>query len=183
MIYVFLADGFEEIEALVPVDLLRRAEIAVSTVGIGSKKIRGSHGIEVICDFEAEEVSPNNDLVGIILPGGMPGTKTLGNTATVHDFIDYCAQNHLLIAAICAAPSILGKKGLLEGKRAVCFPSFEKDLLNAIIAYGYVCTDDNFITAKGAGSSIEFALEIGRYFKGDREARRLRDSIQCPPSY
>ena len=178
---MFLADGFEEIEALVPVDLLRRAESPSLLWALAPRKSE-LPGIEVICDFEAEEVSPNNDLVGIILPGGMPGTKTLGNTATVHDFIDYCAQNHLLIAAICAAPSILGKKGLLEGKRAVCFPSFEKDLLNAIIAYGYVCTDDNFITAKGAGSSIEFALEIVRYFKGDREARRLGQHTM-PMSY
>ncbi|MGI6772919.1 MAG: DJ-1 family glyoxalase III [Acutalibacteraceae bacterium] len=180
MIYVFLADGFEEVEALTPVDILRRAEIAVSTVGIGSKRISGSHGIDIICDFEADEVKPNSDLVGIILPGGMPGTKNLGNSSTVHDFIDYAAQNHLLIAAICAAPSILGRKGLLEGKRAVCFPSFEKDLINATIAYGYVCIDDNYITAKGAGASVDFALAIVAYFKGEREARKLRESIQCP---
>ena len=125
MIYIFLAEGFEECEALAPIDILRRAGLDVKTVGIGSKIVTGSHNIPIVCDLEETELSTEN-LEAVILPGGMPGTLNLENSPTVQKFLEFAAKNQLIIAAICAAPSILGHKGLLKGKKATCFTGFEK---------------------------------------------------------
>ena len=127
---MFIANGFEEIEALCPLDLLRRADLEVKTVGIGGKEICGSHGITVLTDIEDKEYSdPSPDM--IILPGGMPGTTNLEASCTVNEAISTAVKNNTYIAAICAAPMILGKKGLLNGKTAVCFPGFEEYLQGA----------------------------------------------------
>lgn len=159
MIYVFLADGFEECEALVPIDILRRANISVKTVGVGSKNITGSHGITVACDFTENE-AVKEDLNGIILPGGMPGTLNLEKSDTVQSFIDYSANNNLLIGAICAAPSILGHKGLLKGKKATCFTGFEKALIGAEVSDTPVVRDENIVTAYGAGAAFPFGFAL-----------------------
>ena len=159
MIYVFLADGFEECEALVPIDILRRADIPVKTVGVGSKDITGSHGITVACDLTEDEVVTDN-LKGIMLPGGMPGTLNLEKSETIQSFIDYAANNSLLIGAICAAPSILGHKGLLNGKKATCFTGFEKDLIGAEVLSVPVVRDGNFVTAYGAGAAFPFGFTL-----------------------
>ncbi|MBR4973748.1 MAG: DJ-1/PfpI family protein, partial [Clostridia bacterium] len=165
MIYVFLADGFEECEAIAPIDILRRAQIEVSTVGIGSKSVTGSHGITVECDIEENQAVFEN-LNGIILPGGMPGTLNLENNSTVQKFIDFAEKNNLLIAAICAAPSILGHKNLLNGKKATCFTGFEKELLGANVLNEPVVCDQNFITAYGAGAALDFGFQIVSAIKG-----------------
>ena len=180
MIYVFLAKGFEEVEAIATIDVIRRAEIEVCTVGVGSKLIVGSHNIPVFCDLEENEVSADDNVDGIILPGGMPGTLNLEKNKTVNDFIDYAVKNNKLIAAICAAPSILGHKGLLAGKEATCFPGFENELEGATISDKYVVTDGNIITARGMGSAIDFGLAISEYFCGKDEALRLKNTLQCP---
>ncbi len=177
MIYIFLADGFEECEALVPVDILRRADIQIKTVGVGSNIITGSHGISVTCDTINKNLSFEN-LQGIILPGGMPGTINLEKDATVQSAIDYCADNNLLIGAICAAPSILGHKNLLNGKKATCFPGFEKDLLGAIVCDTQVVCDGNIITSHGAGAAFEFGFEILAYLKGNDFADNLKKQMK-----
>ena len=123
MTYIFLAEGFEEIEALTPLDLLRRAGVDVKTVGIGGKRVVGSHGIAVEADIDENEVSGPLDM--IILPGGMPGTKNLMASETVMTAIHHAVQENAFIAAICAAPMILGKLGMLKGAEAVCYPGFE----------------------------------------------------------
>ena len=110
MIYVFLAEGFEETEAIAPIDLLRRSGRNVITVGVGNKTIKGSHGIPVTADITAEEISLNDELEMIVLPGGMPGTINLEKSEYVQSAIDYCVKNRKFIGAICAAPSILGHK-------------------------------------------------------------------------
>ena len=115
MIYVFLANGFEEIEALAPVDILRRAELEVKTVGVGGKTITGSHGITVTADIEEKDVT-TDDMELMILPGGMPGTLNLEKSPIVTTCAEYCAKNDIYLAAICAAPSVLGHLGLLNGK-------------------------------------------------------------------
>ena len=153
MVYFFIAEGFEEIEALCPLDLLRRAGVAVKTVGIGGDMIRGAHGITVQADIP-EGLYADAAPEMVILPGGMPGTLNLEKNKTVSDFIDYAVKNNKLIAAICAAPSILGHKGLLEGKEATCFPGFENELDGATISDKYVVTDGNIITARGMGSAF-----------------------------
>ena len=178
MIYMFLADGFEETEALVTLDMLRRVGIKVKTVGIGKKKIKGAHDIKVIADLRDKKIKLDKKLDGVILPGGMPGTLNLDKSLAVSSAVEFCAFNEKLVAAICAAPIVLGKRGLLKGRNAVCFPGFEKDLEGAVISDDSVCRDDHFITAKGAGVAVQFACEIITYLKGSNTANKLLGDIQ-----
>ena len=178
MVLVFLANGFEEIEALATVDLLRRAELDVTTVGIGGRLIRGSPGITVVADVEEDQFSMYG-VAAIVLPGGLPGTLNLEKSEVVQGVIDYAVENRLLIAAICAAPSILGHKGLLAGKAATCFPGYEQELTDAVISPDVVAVDGSYITAKGAGASIPFALAIISRLVSPEQAKRLEASLQC----
>ena len=179
MIYVFLAEGFEEIEALTPVDLLRRCELEVKTVGIQSQIVRGSHGIPVIWNIENNEIEFNNNLDMIVLPGGMPGTLNLEKSSKVQDSIDYCSENSIFIGAICAAPSILGHKNILKNKIATCFPGYESQLFGANISDDFVCVDDKIITAKGAGVSLNFSLKLIEVLISKERADLLTGSLQC----
>lgn len=176
MIYVFLANGFEECEALAPIDILRRAGFKLETVGINGKIAVGSHNISITCDITIDEAEFNN-LEAIILPGGMPGTINLENNSKVQKFIDYSVDNNLLIGAICAAPSILGHKNLLNGKKATCFPGFEKDLFGAVVLDTFVVRDGNIITAKGAGAAFQFGFELLSYLKNDKTANDLKKQM------
>ncbi len=178
MIYIFLADGFEEIEALAPLDILRRADLEVKTVGIGAKTIIGAHNIPVVCDITANEAKTQG-LEAVILPGGMPGTLNLEKDETVNKFIAFAAENNLLIGAICAAPSILGHKGLLNNKKATCFPSFETELIGAEVLAAPIARDGNIITSRGAGTAMDFGFEIMAYFKDRKTADELKKSMQC----
>ena len=177
MIYVFLANGFEEIEALAPVDILRRAEQEVKTVGVSGKTITGSHGITVTADIEEKDVT-TDDMEMMILPGGMPGTLNLEKSPIVTACARYCAANGVYLAAICAAPSILGEMGLLRGKAAVCFPGFEEALDGARLGTESVCRDGNIITAKGAGAALEFGERIAAEFVGAEKAAQVLASMQ-----
>ena len=179
MYYVFLANGFEQVEALAPVDIMRRAEIEVYTVGVGAKVITSSHNVPVVADVIDCEIAPDKDCEGIILPGGMPGTLNLEKAAMVQKFIDYCVENNLLIAAICAAPSILGHKGLLDGKKAVCFPGFEEQLGNADVQSDAVVTDSNIITGCGAGAAMKFGFEIVKYIQSEASANHFKAAMLC----
>lgn len=175
MLYLFLANGFETIEALAPIDILRRADIAVKTVSIADKTVTSAHQVSVIADLIGSEIELT-DLDGIILPGGSLGTKKLEESPLVVEWLAYCMEHHLLIGAICAAPSILGKLGYLLNKEATAFPTFQQYLPN--VSDTFVVTDDNIITARGAGVSIQFGLEIVTYFKGQEKADEIRKSIQ-----
>lgn len=180
MVYVFLAEGFEELEALAPVDVLRRGNIAVKTVGVGSKTVIGAHGIPVVCDITADE-AVTDGLEGIILPGGMPGTLNLENNPAVQKFIDYAAENGLFIGAICAAPSILGHKGLLKGRKAVCFNGFEAELEGADVLNIPAVRDENIITGWGAGGAVDFAFCYLEAISGDKQStEKLRCSMRYP---
>lgn len=179
MIYVFLADGFEETEAIAPIDLLRRAEKEVVTVGIKNDDVRSSHGIPVLCDATDLQVELDERLEMIVLPGGMPGTLNLEANPVVQSAIDYCAEKNLPIGAICAAPSILGKRGVLKGKSATCFPGFEKYLDGASVSEEKVVTDGNITTAAGAGVAVEFGLRLVEVLCGKERSEAIRRSIQC----
>lgn len=179
MFYMFFADGFEEVEAIAALDVIRRAGIEIESVGIGSKEIRGAHNITVICDKTEDEISVSDKLCGIILPGGMPGTTNLQNNVTVNKFIDFCVENNLFLCAICAAPMILGQKGLLINKEATCFPGFERYLEGASLSSEYVCTDGKIITAKGMGSAVNFGLAIVSAVKGEKASSELKSMLQC----
>lgn len=182
MVYVFFADGFEELEALSPVDVLRRAGIEVTTVGVGGRQITGAHQITVTCDVAADAAVPEA-LEMVVLPGGMPGTANLEASAVVMSFLDKALAEHKWIAAICAAPSILGHRGILDGKEAICFPGFEETLQGAVLSQRAVCVDasgeSRIVTAKGAGVALEFALALVECLKGEDAARKLRGSMQC----
>ena len=177
MIPVFLANGFEEIEALAAVDLLRRAGVEVVTVGVGTKVPVGAHNIAVCADIGEDELNVKA-IDGVVLPGGMPGTTNLEASAVVQSAIAYAAERGMLLAAICAAPSILGHGGYLCEKNATCYPGFESELTGAILGRGVV-VDGNIITASGAGVAVDFALELVRYLVSDEVALAIRGGIQC----
>lgn len=171
MIYMFLANGFEEIEALLPLDLMRRAGLEVKTVGVGGIDITGSHGITVKADMLDTDLSDSAPEC-VILPGGMPGTKNLDASAVVHKALDDALASEALICAICAAPMVLGKRGILCGKNATCFPGFEEYLEGANVG-GRVVRDGRVITAIGMGAALEFGIEIVAALLGRDAADKL----------
>jgi 4-methyl-5(b-hydroxyethyl)-thiazole monophosphate biosynthesis len=160
MVYLFLAEGFEECEALIPLDILRRANIEVKTIGVTGKTVCGSHNIPVVCDEEIENIEFSSDISAVILPGGMPGTLNLKANKKLENIILEANNNGLIVAAICAAPLILGNLGLLKGKSAICYPGFENELIGAQISEKCVAKDGNIITAKGVGAAFDFGFEI-----------------------
>jgi len=175
---MFLADGFEEVEALAPLDLLRRAGADVKTVGIGKKIVCGAHNISVYADLEDSELT-SLDAEMVILPGGMPGTLNLAASSVVADALKTALRNDSYIAAICAAPSILGEAGILNGKRAVCFPGFEDSLKGATVTSDGVVRDGKVITGAGMGVALEFGLELVSCLYGEEKAKELFASTQA----
>ena len=178
MIYMFLANGFEEVEALCPLDLIRRAGLDIKTVGVVGKHITGAHGITVEADMTADALSDNKP-TAVILPGGMPGTTNLGASPIVHRALDDANREGALVSAICAAPMILGKRGDLRGKEATCFPGFEDYLEGATLSTAKVACDGRYITAAGMGVALDFGLAIVAYFCGEEKAAALRAAVQA----
>ena len=177
MVYIFLADGFEEIEALTQVDYLRRAGIEVKTVGVTGKTVHGAHGISVLSDITEKDVVLDEDLSMVILPGGIPGVPNLSKSETVIDALEYAYKNDKFIAAICAAPTLVAKYGYLEGKNAVCYPSMEDELYGANRVDAPVVRDGKIITARAAGASEEFAFELIRALTSKEAAEKVRHAI------
>ncbi len=177
MVYLFLADGFEEIEALCALDFLRRAGIDVKTVGVSGKVANGSHNIPVMCDITENELDKDADFDMIILPGGLPGSTNLDNSEVVDYMLKKAVMKDKFICAICAAPFILGKRGMLKGKMATCYPGFENQLDGAAIVNEGVVRDGKIITGRAMGSSHDFALEIIEALKGEGERQRLKDAV------
>ena len=176
MVYFFLADGFEEIEALCPLDLCRRAGIEAKTVSITeSKTVTGSHGISVVCDLNSDITLSDFDMM--VLPGGMPGSTNLDASKLVDACINYAIKNDKYIAAICAAPMILGKRGILSGKEAICFPGFEQYLEGAKISDKKVVLDGRILTGAGMGVSHDFGLKMVEIFCGKETADNLCSSV------
>ena len=172
MIYIALADGFEEIEALGAVDILRRSELEVKTVSItDSLEVCGAHGIKVLADIKTADVD-ESVLDAIVLPGGLPGADNLENCKFVTDLCVKSAKEGKILAAMCAAPKVFGVLGLLDGVKATCYPGFEARLFSAKVSRKRVVCDKNFITAKGAGVTHEFAQAIARALKKGTAAKR-----------
>ena len=178
MVYMFLAEGFEEIEALAPLDLLRRAGVSVVTVGIGGESITGSHGITVKADTSDKKVKLD-EIEMVILPGGMPGTKNLDASGVVHKALDLAKECDAYITAICAAPMILGKRGELNGKSAVCYPGFEEYLIGAKLNPREikVARDGKYITARGMGVAVDFGLALVEVLCGKEKSAELRSAV------
>lgn len=174
---IFLADGFEEIEALTVVDLLRRANIEISTVSImGRKNVTGSHNITVEADALLEEADFDS-LDMLILPGGMPGTTNLADCKALTDKIKEFDEKDKMLCAICAAPTVFGKLGILKGKKACCFPGREDDLLGADVQTSSVTKDGHFITSRGMGTAIDFGLAIIEHYQGSDAATSMASKI------
>ena len=178
MVYVLLAEGFEEIEALAPVDLLRRAGLTVVTVSVGKENtVTGAHGISVATDAHITDIEDCSEAELLLLPGGMPGTTNLNASSDVHRLIDSAVAGGKRIAAICAAPMILGGRGILEGKCATCYPGFEDYLKGSTEIGGRVVTDGLITTAKGAGVAVEFALELITLICGAEISEKIKNGI------
>ncbi len=179
MVIVFLADGFEESEAICPIDILIRAGFDVKTVSVTSEKtVVGAHSIPIIADLTVDQLRIDTDsLDAVILPGGMPGTQNLLNSTHVTDTVKSAYANGKTVCAICAAPIVLAAAGILEGKSATCFPGFEDRLTGAIFTDSPVVTDGKIITAKGMGAAYRFGLEIVSELCGEEKARTLAESM------
>lgn len=179
MFYVFLADGFEETEAIAPIDVMRRAKLDVKTVGVTGEFVTSSHGVTVKADVTINDVDYKN-IEGVVLPGGMPGTINLEKSQAVLDCVKYAYENNKIVSAICAAPSILGHLGILKNKNATAFPGFETELKGANHTGGFVETDENVITARGAGCAIKFGHAIVAKAVSKDVADKICGEMQCP---
>ena len=177
MVYILLAPGFEEAEALVPVDMLRRANIETATVSITGEPVPGSHGVTVLADVTLDDVDLSRADM-IVLPGGGPGYKNLGKEPRVEQLVRKAAEKDLWVAAICAAPTLLGRWGLLEGKNAVCYPGMEEGLTGAQprMDQGFV-VDGKIITGRAAGSAFDFGLTLVETLAGKEESDKVRHGI------
>ena len=177
MVCIFLADGFEMIETLTPCDILHRAGLDVKLVSVNGKEfVRSTHGVDIKADMQLCDMDPNAvDMM--ILPGGMPGAKNLYETKPLIDLLMRHAEEKKPIAAICAAPFILGKCGLLSGKKATCYPGFETDLIGAEHSSCGVVVDGNIVTANGMGSSLDFALAICELLCGKEKRNEIAQAI------
>ena len=177
MVFVHLADGFEEIEALTTVDLLRRAEIETETVSVtGHLIVAGSHGIKVVADILFED-AVYTDCEMIVLPGGMPGAANLDAHEGLREKIYSFNKQGKWLAAICAAPIVFGHMGVLKGRKATCYPSFESNLEGAECVEDQVVSDQSVITSRGPATAMAFALKIVEELKGKEAADKLAASL------
>lgn len=176
MVYVLMADGFEDIEALEPIDIMRRAKIDVKTVGVMGKTATSSHNVTIQTDILIDDVN-TSDMEMLVLPGG-PGHTNLDESTPVQDLISYALENDIYIAAICASPSILGKRGILDGKKYTCFPGFEKFCSGGIFTGEKATLDGKILTGKGAGAAGDFGFKMVEILKDENLAETLRKEMQ-----
>lgn len=176
MVYVFLADGFEEMEALAPIDILRRAGVKVTTVGVGSMTPTGSHGVTVMADMSEEIFLPDDNTEAIVLPGGLPGTYNLEASETVKRAIRLASEHDITVAAICAAPSILAHAGLLQTRRATVHPNFVADLGDSFLDEDVVY-DAPFLTGRSAAYALDFSLKLTEILVNKETSDGIADAI------
>ena len=177
MVYVLLGTGFEVTEAMVPLVMMRRAGIDVCTVGINGKTVYGSRDIGIEADMELGEMDLTN-LEGIILPGGLGGVASIKASQAVLDAVKFAFDNHKLVAAICAGPTVLAQLGITDGKRATCYPGCETQMGSAVmVPDAAAITDGNVITGTSAGCAIPFALQLITALKGKEAADNVAQQI------
>lgn len=176
-VLIVLADGFEEIEAVTPMDVLRRAELEVTVAGLSGKTVKGAHGVSIEADITLDDYDEIPDL--IVLPGGMPGSKNLAKSKKVAELVHKINREGKIVSGICAAPAlVLAPTGLLNGKRATCYPGFENNFSNAVtFSQDRVVVDGNLVTSRGPGSALEFACELVRQLVGQDKAQELRQGL------
>ncbi|MEM5834950.1 MAG: DJ-1/PfpI family protein [Candidatus Aenigmatarchaeota archaeon] len=173
-VLVPLAEGFEEIEAITIIDVLRRAKIEVVTAFLQSNIVEGAHKIKVMADKRISEIN-EDEFDAIVLPGGNPGYINLANSKTVLELIKKFDEKNKVIGAICGAPLVLAKAGVIENKIATCYPGLEKNLPKP--KEGRVVIDKNIITSKGPGTALLFAIKLVEMLAGKKEAMRLKEEL------
>ena len=177
MVYVLLGSGFEETEAIAPIDLLRRAQIPTLTVGVDGKNITGGHGITVHADITISQMDLT-DLEMIVLPGGLGGVETVRNSAPAMEALRFAWENGKFVAAICAGPTVLADLGITDSKKCTCYPGCENGMGNAVMAADVPCVQDgHLITGTSAGCAIPFGLALVEALKGKAEADRIAAQI------
>lgn len=177
MVYIMLGTGFEEIEALTPVDLMRRAGIEVKTVGINGKVVYGSHNIGVEADLELSELH-TSDAEMIVLPGGLRGVTSIRESRKTMEIVRKAYDRGVFVAAICAGPTVLADLGILDGKHATCYPGCEGGMAEAIVEEKAAAVrDGSVITGASAGCAATFALALIEALKGEEAARTIREQI------
>ena len=176
MVYMLLGTGFEETEAIAPLDLLRRAGVSIATVGINGKVVYGSHGIGVEADLLLEEMDLTN-LEMIILPGGLGGVASIKASAPAMEAVKFAYENGKYTAAICAGPTILAMLGITDGKKATCYPGCENQMGSAIMAEAAAVTDGTVITGTSAGCAVPFGLALIAALKGQEMAEKIAKQI------
>lgn len=177
-VILFLAEGFEEVEALTVVDYLRRKDIIVDTVAITEeKKVKGAHEIVVLADKTINDIKDIDSYDAVIIPGGLPGATNLRDNIQVIDIVKKINKNDRLVAAICAGPIVLERAGVIHGKNVTSYPGFEDDLINGVYIDDNVVRDCNIITARGPALAVDFALEIIKYLIGEEKAEELKKDI------
>ena len=176
MVYMFLGTGFEETEAIAPLDLLRRAGVAVTTVGLNGKIIYGGHGIGVVADIEIGELNLS-DLEMVILPGGLGGVASIRSCQSAMDAVRYAWENGKYTAAICAGPTVLADLGIVNNKNATCYPGCEGQMGSANMIEAAAVTDGKLITGASAGCAVSFGLALIAALKGQEEADRIAKQI------
>ena len=177
MVAILLGEGFEESEALVPADLLRRAGLGTARVGVAGRVVRGSHGIAVQADLALEQVDPD-ELDMLVLPGGMGGVASIQMNLVATALIQRSWERGLYLAAICAAPTILAGMGILDRRRAVCYPGMEDEMGSAVVRQGqHVVVDGHIITAEAAGSAFEFGLKLVEILSGRACAEQVKQEV------
>lgn len=177
MVYVLLGTGFEETEAIAPIDLLRRAQIPTLTVGLNGKTVCGGHGIPVEADITVDEMDLT-DLSMIVLPGGLGGVASIRDCQAAMDAVSFAWENGKFVAAICAGPTVLADLGITDGKKATCYPGCEEKMGNANMVENVPCVrDGNLITGTSAGCAVAFGLMLVAALKGQQEADKIKELI------
>jgi len=177
MVFIFLAEGYEDIEAVSVIDILRRADVTVNVVSIHDKlEVKSAHGLTIVCDSLLKDIDLQfADM--LVLPGGMPGTRNLGKSDELIKLLQKAQKEDKYIAAICAAPIVLAQAGVLKGKKAICYPGFETELTDAIIHDDLVVRDGKVITSKGPGTAMLFGYALVDILKGNLESDAIRKAM------
>ena len=177
MVYILLGEGFEEAEALVPADLLRRSGVEVALVGLEGHQVTGGHGITVQADLLLEEADPDR-MEMLVLPWGLGGVESIQMNLFALALIQRAYDRGVYLAAICAGPTILANQGFLDRRRAVCYPGMEDEMGSAVVQKGQsVVVDGHIITARAAGSAFDFGLKLVETLKGAETARQVQRSV------
>lgn len=179
MVYVILGKGFEEMEALAPVDILRRGGVEVKTAGIGGKEIVGAHGITVEADITVEEICVRG-MEMIVLPGGLGGVHSILGSDAALSAVQRAWKGGRFVAAICAAPTVLATLGITDGKQATCYPGMENQMGSAQMTGLPVVRDGSLICGQAAGAAVPFGLALLAALKGEEAAEKIRQAMVCP---